>query len=90
MNLAICEENINAVPPATRRAILAGIATAPALALPAAAGSTKATEDLIEAVMKTVVPYRAGYVAVNAERLKALCDVSGIEWAEHRACRKST
>ena len=64
------------------------LATAPVAALPVAASATSPDiAVLVEAVMSAVVPHRGGFVAVEAEALQALCEASGIEWAEHWAYR---
>lgn len=68
-----------------RRAILKGAALAPVALLPAQAMAS--VPDLVEAVMRTVVPYRGGYVAVQAEALQALCEQTGVKWGEHWAPR---
>ena len=65
------------------------LASAPVAALPVAATATVAPDMavFIEAVMSAVVPHRGGFVAVEAEALQALCEASGVEWAEHWAYR---
>ena len=65
------------------------LATAPVAALPVAATAATAPDMsvLVEAVMSAVVPHRGGFVAFEAEALQALCEASGVEWAEHWAYR---
>ncbi|MGR3548833.1 MAG: hypothetical protein ACU0DX_17005 [Roseovarius sp.] len=74
-------------PGLSRRTLLTALpASGVALSLPST-GHANELSDLVEGVMDTVIPCSPNHVFVSMDKLRALCEAAGKEWAEHWAQR---
>lgn len=71
-----------------RRTMLAALPASTFAASMPEAAQAHSLPDLVNEVMRCVVPARAGYVYVKADSLAKLCEATGVQWGQHWYERK--